>query len=149
MSHYYFLAIVVAFLIVAFLAFYAGKLLFALKAQTRKQNLVRQKRIDTIVESIQTIALAMEQQQCNFSEGAIRLVNLLESLPVESPPKCESDYPALFELFIAVRDLPTHQERANLSRGVRKEQDDAREEQEAKLESKILTEVALLRSFTV
>lgn len=149
MSHYYFLAIVVAFLIVAFLAFYAGKLLFALKAQTRKQNLVRQKRIDTIVESIQTIALAMEQQQCNFSEGAIRLVNLLESLPVESPPKCENDYPALFELFIAVRDLPTHQERANLSREVRKEQDDAREEQEAKLESKILTEVALLRSFTV
>lgn len=149
MSSYYLVILIVAFLILAGLAFYAGKLLFQLRQQTRKQLRIRTDRIDNIVESIRTIAHAMQQQQCNLSEGAIRLVNLLESLPVEHPPKCVDDYPALFELFSIVRDLPTHQERAALSRKMRREQDTAREEHEAKLESKILQEVTSLRTFAV
>ena len=136
-------------MILASFAFYAGKLLFQLKQQTQKQQRIRASRIANIVESIETIAHAVQQQQCNLSEGAIRLVNLLESLPVEKPPKCVDDYPALYELFSFVRDLPTHQERSKLPRDLRNKQDSAREEQEAKLETKILAEVARLRSFNI
>ena len=149
MSSYYLIIVIIAFSIIAGLAFYAGKLLFQLRHQTQKQQRIRASRIANIVESIQTIAHAIEQQQCNLSEGAIRLVNLLESLPIENPPKCLDDYPALFELFTFVRDLPTHQERAKLPRKTLREQDIVREEHEARLESQILQEVTSLRNFTV
>lgn len=149
MSTYYIVIFIIALLILAGLAFYAGRLLFQLRQQTQKQQRIRASRIANIIESIETIAHAVQQQQCNLSEGAIRLVNLLESLPVENPPKCVEDYPALHELFSFVRDLPTHQDRAKLPRDIRRKQDTTREEQEAKLESKILAEVATLRSFNV
>ena len=149
MSTYYIIALTVAFLIIAGLAFYAGKLLFQLRRQTQNQQRIRANRIANIVESIETIAHAVEQQQCNLSEGAIRLVNLLESLPVKNPPKCAQDYPALYELFCLVRELPTHENRARLSREVRIKQDSEREEQEARLESKILAEVTSLRNFNI
>ena len=149
MPTYYIVALIVAFLILASLAFYAGKLLFQLRQQTQKQQQIRAKRIANIVESIETIAHAVQQQQCNLSEGVIRLVNLLESLPVKNPPKCIDDYPAIYELYVLVRDLPTHQERTRLPREVLRKQDSEREEQEAKLESKILQELASLINFTV
>lgn len=93
--------------------------------------------------------MAMEQQQCNLSEGAIRLVNLLHSLPIETPPNCEREYPSLYALFVQVRELPTHETRRNMSPQLRTEQDEAREEHEARLESSILKEVASLRQFSV
>jgi len=149
LSPFYFITLIIALLILTGLAFYAAKLLFQLRQQTQKQQRVRANRITNIVESIKTIAHAVQQQQCNLSEGAIRLVNLLESLPVKHPPKCIDDYPALYELFSFVRDLPTHQERAKLPRKILREQDTAREEYEARLESQILKEVTSLRSFNV
>lgn len=134
-----------AFLVIAGLAYYAGTLLFQLKQQRKKQNIARQARIANIMESVQTIALAVEQQQCNLSEGAIRLVNLLDSLPVSAPPNCQRDYPSLYALFVEVRDLPTHEERNALDKAVRASQDKAREEHEVKLESSILKEIAQIR----
>lgn len=133
-------------LIIAALAFYAGKLLFQLQKQKRAQQDARQARIVRIMESVHTIAMAVEQQQCNLSEGAIRLVNLLDSVPVESPPNCQRDYPNLYNLFIAVRELPTHQERKDLAPDVRAKQDRIREEKESMLESAILKEMALIKT---
>ncbi|MCC2616913.1 DUF2489 domain-containing protein [Aestuariibacter halophilus] len=131
----------IALCIVLPLAFYAGKLLHQLRAQTVRQNAVRTARLANLTESIQTIALAMQQQQCNLSEGAIRLVNLLEALPLATPPNCQSDYPALYALYLEVRDLPTHDARKALPRNERQAQDRVREEHEARLESAILTEI--------
>lgn len=143
------LALLGAALVIASLAFYAGKLLFQLKAQSEKQKQVRQERIVVITQSIQTIALAVEQQQCNLSEGAIRLVRLIEGLPVENGPNCKQSYPGIYELFTHVRDLPTHEERKQLDKVVREEQDKIREEHEARLETKILQDVAQLKSFNI
>ena len=146
---YLIVALVLAFAIIIPLAFYAGKLLFQLKQQTKRQQAVRQQRIDTIIESIQTISMAMQQQQCNLSEGAIRLVNLIESLPVNPVPDCKQHYPALYELYLEVRHLPTHEARAKLPRKERQAQDQQREEHETRLETQILKEVTLLRAFSL
>lgn len=137
----------VGVLIIAALGFYAGKLLHQLRQQQRKQEQTRMARIDTIVESVRTIAFAVEQQQCNLSEAAIRLVNLLHAIPVNPAIDAEKDFPALFALYIEVKDLPTHQERAALARKERMAQDRVREEHEARLESSILKEIQVLRSY--
>lgn len=135
-------------LVVAGLAFYAGKLLFQLKSQKSRQDNARKARVATIMESVHTIALAVEQQQCNLSEGAIRLVNLLDSVPVDSPPNCQRDYPSLYALFSEVRNLPTHEERNALDKSVRAAQDKIREEHESNLESSILKEIAQIRALS-
>ncbi|MCP5011330.1 MAG: DUF2489 domain-containing protein, partial [Aestuariibacter sp.] len=71
----------IGLLIIAALGVYAGKLLFQLQAQTKKQQAARAQRMETIFESIHTISRAMQQQQCNVSEGAIRICRLFAALP--------------------------------------------------------------------
>lgn len=141
-------ATTVALIVIAGLAFYAGKLLFKLKEQTQRQQKARNARIETITESIQTIAFAMKQQQCNLSEGAIRLVNLLQALPLDTPVDVPVAYPSLFALYEEVKDLPTHKVRAALPKEVRMQQDKVREEHEARLESSILKEIEPLRQYS-
>lgn len=148
-EYYVYLFVAIGFAVVIPLAFYAGKLLFQLKQQNQARSKIRETRISNIVESIQTIAFAMSQQQCNLSEGAIRIVNLLESLPIPAQPDWKITYPALFNLYESVKLLPTHEARAALSRQQRAEQDQVREELETKLESKILEEVMVLKTFAV
>lgn len=143
-----YIAITTAVIIIAALSFYAGKLLFQLKQQRRQQKAILAKRIETFIESIQTIAFAIEQQQCNLSEGVIRLVNLLESMPVLPAVECKNEYPAIYALFVEVRHLPTHETRAALSKKERAYQDRIREEHEARLESQILQEISGLKSFS-
>ncbi|GEA09646.1 DUF2489 domain-containing protein [Alteromonas sp. KUL49] len=81
-----YLAVCFAALIIIGLSFYAGRLLFLLKQQKERQNSVRSKRIYNISESVHVIAMAMEQQQCELSEGVIRIVNLLNALPIDPQP---------------------------------------------------------------
>ena len=75
----------IALLIILALGFYAGKLLFMLKQQKERQEAARQSRVATITDSIIVIAKAMEQQQCDLSEGVIRIVNLLNAIPISTP----------------------------------------------------------------
>lgn len=138
-----------AVLIIAGLGFYAGKLLWQLKQQNKRQALARQKRIDSITESIQVIAKAMEQQQCDLSEGCIRICNLLPAIPSENLPDYSKLYPAIYELYGKVADMPTHKEREQLAKKERMKQDLQRAEWEAELETAILPEVTQLKSFTV
>lgn len=144
-----YLLLITALIVTAGLAFYAGSLLFKLKAQKLKKQNTTKLRIKKIVESIQTIALAIAQQQCNLSEGSIRLVHLLECLPATNKPNINEQYPALYELFIAVEHLPTHEKRKAQSKKETYQQDLFREELEAKLSSKILNEVSTLTKLTI
>ena len=143
------IVIMLAILFVAALSFYAGSLLLKLN----KQNAIRQDKIQArivrITESIQTISMAMEQQQCNLSEGCIRLYHLLSSVPINNPPNYAQLYPAVHELYHRVENLPTHQARKELKPAERRRQDAQREEEEVQLESKILLEVAKLKNFSV
>ncbi|WP_416306769.1 DUF2489 domain-containing protein [Neptunicella sp. SCSIO 80796] len=139
--------ITLALLIIAGLGFYAGKMLYLLRRQTVQQNNRRQARLRHIIESIQTIAMAMEQQQCNISEGCIRLCMLLDSLPIEPLPDYRAQFPALHDLYQQIKDMPTHEDRQKQLRTERVKMDLVREELEAKAETAILKEVAVLRHF--
>jgi len=134
--------------IIVSLGIYAGRLLFLLKAQNQKQGIVRQQRIENMQSSIQTIAFDMVQQQCDLSEGVIRICRLLEALPITPLPDYEKEYPAIHELFHLVKQYPTHEARAAQTKQLRRKQDKERQQYESELESRILKEAESLRVFT-
>ena len=135
-------------IIIVALGVYAGQLLSKLKIQNAKRQQKRDERLVNINQSIQTIAFAMQQQQCNFSEGAIRIFKILEGVPIIPLPDYGAQYPALFKLYEHVKELPTHDARNQLSKKERRMQDREREQQESELESQILHELESLREFT-
>lgn len=141
--------LLVALSIIASLAFYAGSLLFRLRRQQQLRNQKTQQRIDSISQSIQTIAKALEQQQYNLSEGCIRLFHLLEALPVKDKPDFSQKFTGLYSLYEQVKDLPTHEARKAQIKKETKQQDLRREELEAQFESQILNEVSVLKTFSV
>lgn len=134
-------------LVIAALAFYAGRLLFLLKKQNDRQAQARQKRVVTITESIRTIAMAMSQQQCDLSEGAIRICRLLDALPLDPKPSYDSDFPHIYGLFVKVSGFDTHEARQALDKKERRRQDRAREEIEAEYESRVLGELEKITTF--
>ena len=139
----------VALSIVAGLAFYAGSLMFKLRTQQQIHNQRTQQRIDNISQSIQTIANALEQQQCNLSEGSIRLFHLLEALPVKDKPDFSQQFKGLYSLYDQVKDLPTHKARKAQTKRETKQQDLQREEWESQFESQILNDVSVLKTFAI
>ena len=125
-----------AILVIA-LVIYAVRLVVLLKQQKTRQQSAVDKRIDSMVQSIQTIAFAMQQQQCNYSEGAIRICSLLKSLPIENIPDYSLSFPKLHALFDTIKDYPTHEERGALCKQERRQQDKQREQLESEAESGI------------
>ena len=141
--------LLIALLIVAGLVAYAGLLIFKLRTQQILRKQKTQKRIDKISVSIQTIAKALDQQQCNLSEGCIRLFHLLEALPVKDKPDFSKQFKGLYSLYDQVKDFPTHDVRKLQGKDVTKKQDLQREELEAQLESQILNDVSVLKTYVV
>jgi hypothetical protein len=136
-----------ALVIITVLAFYAGSLLFKLRHQKALQESRRIARAKSIIQSIQTIAMAMSQQQCNLSEGCIRLTHLLESIPEKNKPNYRQQFPGIYSLYAYVKDLPTHDARKQLSKLARNTQDSDREDKEAQLEPLILKDVEAILAF--
>lgn len=141
--------LLIALSIIAGLAFYAGSLLFRLKVQLNRREQKTRQRIATISESIQTIAHAVEQQQCNLSEGCIRVYHLLEGLPVKDKPDFSLKFPNLYSLYTQIKHLPTHQARKEQSKIETRNQDLKRQAIEAQLETDILQEMSVLKHFSV
>ena len=141
--------LLVAISVIGSLAFYTGSLLFKLRYQQKLREQKTKKRIDNISESIQTIAKALDQQQCNLSEGCIRLFHLLEALPEKNKPNYSQQFSGLYSLYYKVKDLPTHETRKSQSKMETKQQDLQREELEAQLESQILKDVSILKKFSI
>jgi hypothetical protein len=139
----------VAVLIIVALSVYAVRMTSLLRAQTKRHQAAKQKRIDNMTVSIQTIAFAVHQQQCDLSEGAIRICRLLEALPLDPLPDYKSHFPAIHGLYNKVKHYPTHAERNALSKQERRSQDKQREQFESEAESAILNEAEKLRAFSV
>jgi len=137
----------IALLIIIGLGFYAGKLLFLLKQQKSRQEAARQSRIANITDSIIVIAKAMDQQQCDLSEGVIRIVNLLNALPIKAPPDFKAKYPHIHALFTEVSGFAILEARQQLPKSERKKQDIAREQIESEYESKVLAELPPLQAY--
>jgi len=137
--------------IIAALAFYAGKLLWMLKQQQQRQQqearLQQQKVHDKKVylkESIVLISRAMQEQQCEYSEGALRLWVLLDHWPEADKPDSVTHYPGLYQMYQVVKDMPTHQARKDQDKKLTRQQDKLRQQAEIDLKQLIQADVAKL-----
>ncbi|MFA9500094.1 DUF2489 domain-containing protein [Mannheimia sp. E30BD] len=134
--------IVLAALILISMAGYAIHLMLKLKLQKkREQELIEQAkeaqkaRYLRILESLEVIAKAMLTEQCDFSEGVLRLKPLLDVLG-----KKLSHYSAMWALYEVVENMPILDERKNLKRNERMKLDLERESKEVELEAEIKAE---------
>lgn len=143
------IAALVGGVIILALGIYAGKLLAQVKSQTLRQTQAVSARNERILESINTIALAVSQEQCNESEGAIRLTNLLNALQFSQPRDFEREYPALYELYEKVKDMPTHEARKSYKRNEIMRLDIQRAGFELELAAQIKTEAKQLSGLTL
>lgn len=134
--------IIGAVVILAAMLSYAVYLLVRLQRQKKLLQLARDARFNRIQESIEIIAQAMLSQQCNSSEGVLRLKPLLDVLG----QKKLSDYPAMWALYQVVMDMPIFDERKSLPRNQRMKLDLTREASEAEYEPKIYLEARQLLS---
>lgn len=130
------LSIIGAIIIIA-MAGYAVYLLLALQKQKKALTNARSARTERLKESVIIIAKAMQNGDCNHSEGVIRLKMLLEPLG----RKKLNAYTAMFQLYEVVMDMPTHQARRELKKNERMRLDLTRESAETELEQKIKLEL--------
>jgi hypothetical protein len=128
--------LIAAVIIIAGMVGYAVYLLLALQKQKKALLQARRNRIHRIKESLEIIAKAMLNGDCNLSEGVLRLKILLE--PVGMSLK---NYSAMWRLYETVEDMPTHEARRELKKNERMRLDLQRESTEAELESKIKSEL--------
>jgi len=139
------LAIALGTLIVSGLAAYAGLLLGRLQHQRRRRRQAVATRNEQIAVSIRTISMAMVQQQCNLSEGAIRLVMLLQALQLPTPIR-KQDYPGVYALYDKVKAMPTHDARRQYTRNEIMKLDLQRVGYEAELEQQVLLDAKRLQA---
>lgn len=132
--------LILGVIIIVAMAGYAVHLLLALRKQKQVLTQARTARAERLKDSIVIIAKAMQNGDCNYSEGVIRLKMLLDPLG----QKKLNQYQAMFELYEVVQDMPTHEARRVLQKNERMRLDLARESAEAKLEEAIKTELKQL-----
>ena len=124
--------LLVAVCIIVGMIGYATYLLLALQKQKKALQQARRNRINRIKESIEIIAKAMLNGDCNLSEGVLRLKMLLE--PVGMSIK---NHVTMLQLYEVVETMPTHEARKALKKNERMRLDLQRESAEATLEKKI------------
>lgn len=134
-----FFLIILAVLILLSMAGYAISLMLKLRHQQRHLKQAQTARYLNVIESIELIIKAMQQEQCDLSEGVLRLKALLAVLG-----KNLNRYVAMWALFELVESMPILDERAKLKRNERMKQDLAREAKEAELSEQIQTELTQL-----
>jgi len=145
--------IVFAVVIIVILAFYAGTLLFQLKKQTQAQQKTEQKRQNAledhdakILSSVAIIVQALQEKQCDLSEGCWRLSVLLDSL--KTCTGLAAKFPAIFGLYNKVKDMAILEERKNIEKKQRMRDDYNRLKFEAEYQQAIEQDLKLLAEFT-
>lgn len=145
-------AVIGAVILIIALAFYAGKLLIQLKQQTAKikqtehdKKLALAKHDSKILSSVVIIAHAMKEDQCDIAEGCWRLSVLLDSLKLSEG--MSKEFPAIFELYDAIKHMPILEERKKLDKQERMKLDLERMKAESHLATKIKADVGLLHQY--
>lgn len=143
--------VVSALIIIAGLAFYAGKLLWLVQQQKKQQSEQVQKQQHQqlqnqlyVEQSIYTICKAVDAGQCELSEGALRVWVLLNRLPEQQQGPLATDYPGIFQMYQVVKDMPTHQARKQQSKQATAAQDQQRLQTEQALSAQILADTSKL-----
>ena len=114
----WYVIIALAFFLVAGLAYYAGQLLWKVKRQEQAQQAERDKRVKYLTDSIGHIAKAMQAEQCEVSEGVLRIWVLLEHFnrDSEQPTNYGDLYPGFESLYAVIKEMPTHDARKKLGK---------------------------------
>ena len=110
--------IIIALLIVAALSYYAGQLLWKVKQQKTIQFADKEKRHKYLTDSIGHIAKAMQAEQCEISEGVLRIWVLLDHYNSEQTPSKDYNnlYTGFASLYEVIKDMPTHDARKKLGK---------------------------------
>lgn len=152
MNDYWLIALVVATIIIASLAFYAGALLKQLSAQKKAQQqaeIAQQQALAKhdlkVLASAKIIVKAMQEEQCDFSEGCWRLSVLLDSLKLSS--ELAQQFPTIFKLYNEIKHLSILDDRKQLDKKQRMQQDYQRMKIEAQLHNEIVTDLDLLQQY--
>lgn len=153
MNEYWLVASALAAMIIVSLAFYAGKLLKQLSTQKKTEQkiaLAQQQALakhdQKIFASVKIIVRAMQEEQCDFSEGCWRLSVLLDSLKLSN--ELAQQFPAIFQLYNEIKHLSILDNRKQLDKKQRMKQDYQRMTIEAQLHSKIVSDLDLLQQYT-
>ena len=144
MTFNWILATLAAVLIIAGLSFYLGRLLWLVKQQQLKQQQVVDAKNADLTQSIVLIAKAMREEQCELSEGALRIWVLLDHLQLPNKPNAVQTYPGLFKMYDVVKDMPTHKARKQQDKVLTRQQDEIRLKAEQDLKDFILADTAAL-----
>lgn len=145
---------IIASVIIFILAAYAAFLMFKLRAQNRTQQLIndqqQQKQLARdikVIESITLISKAVNEKQCEISEGCWRLSVLMDSMP-EHKEVMNTKFPAIFNLYNQISDMPILEARKALSKNERLKLDLKRMGIEQELEPKVLADIKLLVTYS-
>ncbi|TKB46825.1 DUF2489 domain-containing protein [Thalassotalea mangrovi] len=142
--------LVLAAAIIFALTVYASMLLFKLRHQTKMQKALtleqQQKRAEKdlkVVSSLLIICKAMQEKQCDLSEGCWRLSVLIESMEysLDSP---NERFPAIFSLYNKISHMPILEERKKLSKKDKLKLDLERMGYEEELEAEIFADIERL-----
>lgn len=142
------LAIAGAVIIIA-LASYAGYLLLQLKKQKELQlkhkKLAIDKRNANIFENVHTLCQAGIQGQCDLSEISIRVYNIMDYVQGEDRVDFDKTYPAISELYHIVKGMARGEDRQQLAKKERMQQNLDRHKAEQRLTDTIVEELKVLQ----
>ncbi|KOE13902.1 coproporphyrinogen III oxidase [Vibrio parahaemolyticus] len=142
------LAIAGAVIIIA-LASYAGYLLLQLKKQKelqlKHQKLAIDKRNANIFENVRTLCQAGIQGQCDLSEISIRVYCIMDYVQGENRVNFDEVYPAISELYHIVKDMARGEDRQQLAKKERMQQNLTRQKAESRLTDAIIEELKVLQ----
>jgi len=147
------LALLIGAVIIIGLAFYAGQLLYKLRAQKklivktqaeqkRKLEQSRLTRNAKLADSIHLIARAMAQEQCEFSEGCLRIWVLMSQYSFAQELDLIAQYPGIYKMYDVVKEMPTHDARKKYTKKDIFKQDTARWRAEETLKDEIKADCA-------
>lgn len=110
--------IALAVLLLVALSYYAGTLLWRVRQQEEAKKSEQTKKLNYITDSICHIAKAMKAEQCEPSEGVLRIWVLLEHYNKEQaePKNYNEFYNGYFSLYSEIKDMPTHDARKKFSK---------------------------------
>ena len=98
------------------------------------------------MQSVLIIVKAMQEEQCDYSEGCWRLSVLLDSLKLSS--QMENEFPAIFNLYNQIKHLSILDERKQMAKRDRMKQDVERMKIEAECYDEISKSLPLLHQYT-
>lgn len=151
MSMWLIVSLVLGTIIIAGLAYYAGRLLIQVKAQNA-QIAAKQAQYQTqqaeknlkLSDSINLIAKAMKEKQCEYSEGCLRIWVLMSQYQFEQDVDLITEYPGVHKMYEVVKDMPTHQARKKYSKKEIFQQDSLRWRKEEELAEDIIGDLTLI-----